>query len=53
MALFGVAVLIAPTLAGCPRVTNQFVFYMISPTKAVMIHEATSDTAPGLTILEQ
>jgi putative Ig domain-containing protein len=54
LALFGVAVLIAPTLAGCPPPhSNEFVFYMISPTKAVMIHEASSDTTPGITILEQ
>ncbi len=54
LALFGVAVLIAPMLAGCPPLrTNQFVFYMVSPTKAVMIHEASSDATPGITILEQ
>jgi hypothetical protein len=54
LALFCAAVLIAPMLSGCelPR-TNQFVFYMISPTKAVMIHEALSDTTAGITILEQ
>jgi hypothetical protein len=54
LALFGVAVLIAPMLAGCPLPhSNEFVFYMISPTKAVMIHEASFDAKPGITILEQ
>jgi hypothetical protein len=41
-------------LAGCPLPhSNEFVFYMISPTKAVMIHEASFDAKPGITILEQ
>jgi hypothetical protein len=54
LVLFCAAVLIAPMLAGCPLPrTNQFVVYMISPTKAVMIHEALSDTTAGITILEQ
>jgi hypothetical protein len=55
LALFCGACLIAPLLAGCPqpRPTNQFVFYIISPTKAVMMHEASSDSSPGITILEQ
>ena len=54
LALFCVAVLMGPMLAGCPRTgANQFVFYMISPTKAVLIHEANTDATPGITILEQ
>jgi putative Ig domain-containing protein len=54
LALFCATVLIAPMLAGCPLPsTNQFVFYIISPTKAVMMHEASSDTTPGITVLEQ
>jgi hypothetical protein len=55
LAAFDVAILIAPLLAGCPRPqpTNEFVFYIISPTKAVMMHEASSDPTPGITILEQ
>lgn len=36
-----------------PPRTNQFVFYMISPTKAVIMHQGSSDAAPGITILEQ
>jgi hypothetical protein len=52
-------VVIAPMLAGCPiGGVNQFVFYQISSTKAVMIHEAsgareTPDPTPGVTIIEQ
>ena len=54
LAFFCIAVLIAPMLAGCPRPgPNQLVFYMVSPTKAVMIHQASSDTTAGITILEQ
>jgi len=54
LAMLCVAVLIAPMLAGCPPPrTNQFVFYMVSPTKAVMIHESSTDATPGITILEQ
>jgi hypothetical protein len=54
LAMLCVAVLIAPLLAGCPPPrTNQFVFYMVSPTKAVMIHESSTDATPGITILEQ
>jgi hypothetical protein len=60
LALFAGVVLIAPMLAGCPppNGANQFVFYQISPTKAVMIHEVSGfrqipDKAPGITILEQ
>ena len=32
---------------------NQIVFYVISPTKAVVIHQVVSDPTPGITILEQ
>jgi hypothetical protein len=60
LALFAGVVLIAPMLAGCPPPSgvNQFVFYQISPTKAVMTHEVSGfrqipDKAPGITILEQ
>lgn len=52
LALFCAAVLIVPMLAGCPQITNQLVFYVISPTKAVMMHEATSSDT-GTTIIEQ
>jgi Putative Ig domain len=54
LAWFCAAVLIAPALAGCPLPRpNQLVFYMVSPTKAIMMHQASSDTAPGITIIEQ
>jgi hypothetical protein len=53
LAFFCITVLIVPMLAGCPRPTNQFVFYMVSPTKAILMHEALSDTTPGITIIEQ
>jgi Putative Ig domain len=54
LAWFCVAILIAPALAGCPLPRpNQLVFYMISPTKAIMMHQASFDTAPGITIIEQ
>jgi hypothetical protein len=54
LAWFCAAVLIAPALAGCPLPRpNQLVFYMISPTKAIMMHQASFDTAPGITIIEQ
>lgn len=48
------AVLFAPTGRSMrrPPPPNRIVFYMISPTKAVMVHEA-SNTPPGITILEQ
>lgn len=48
------AVLFAPTGRSMrrPPPPNQLVFYMISPTKAVMVHEAFN-TPPGITILEQ
>ena len=55
IAMFCFAVWIATTPAGCPRFgfTNQLVFYMVSPTKAVMINEQTSDRTPEITIIEQ
>lgn len=53
LAFFCITVLIAPMLAGCPRPMNQFVFYMVSPTKAILMHQASSDPTPGITIIEQ
>jgi Putative Ig domain len=59
VALFGLVV-VAPMLAGCPIPggVNQFVFYQISPTKAVMMHEASGfreipDRTPGITVVEE
>jgi hypothetical protein len=59
LALFSLVV-IAPMLGGCPpgNGTNQIVFNMISPTKAVMLHESfgfreTPDPTPGITMIEQ
>lgn len=54
LVFFSIVVLIAPMLAGCPLPsTNQFVFYIVSPTKAVMMHQALSDATPGITIIER
>ena len=46
------ALLIATTPASC-NFTNQLVFYVISPTKTVMFHQATVDRASAITIIEQ
>lgn len=51
-ALMCFTVLIVTTLASCTFV-NQLVFYTISPTKAVMIHEGAFDRTPVITIIEQ
>lgn len=48
------AVLFAPAARSMRRPPpNQFVFYMISPTKAVIMHQGSSDAVPGITIIEQ
>jgi hypothetical protein len=40
--------------AACPRFgVNKLQFYTISPTRAVMIHVATADSAPAITIIEK
>ena len=44
---------IATTLAGCPVPANQLVFYVVSPTKVVMIHESSVDHTPVVTIIEK
>ena len=36
-----------------PPPPNQIVFYIVSPTKAVVIHQVSTDVTPGITILEQ
>ena len=51
-AMFCLTVLIATTPAACPQ-PGRPVFYVISPTKAVMIHEAIFDRTPVITIIEQ
>jgi hypothetical protein len=51
-ALFCLTALIATTLAGCPA-TNELAFYVISPTKAVAIRQATSVSAPVVRFFEQ
>jgi len=57
LALFSFAVLLAITPAGCPcltcGLTNQLILYMISPQKAVMIHQATGHPVPEVTIVEE
>jgi hypothetical protein len=47
--------LFATTPAGCPPPpkTNQLVFYVISPSKAVMIHEQTLAYTPDVIVIEQ
>jgi hypothetical protein len=52
-AAFGITMLLATTPAACPTFTNKMVFYVISPTKAVLFHEGSSDQAPAITIIEQ
>ena len=48
------AIWIAITPASCqPKFTNQLVFYMISPQKAVLIHQQSFAAAPEVTIVEQ
>ena len=57
MSCLAIVLVIAP--AGCPicpnckPVTNELVIYVISPQKAVMIHQWSSSTAPEVTIVEQ
>src|SRR5262249_22130612 len=48
------AIWVATTPAGCPpKITNQLVFYMISPQKAVLIHQQSFAAAPEVTIVER
>jgi hypothetical protein len=54
--LFFLAFLFAPagsSMRRPPQNVNQLVFYMISPGKAIIVHEGLSDAAPGITIIEQ
>jgi hypothetical protein len=53
--MFLLAVLIAPATAirPAPRPNPTVVFYVISPTKAVMMHLPSSDITPVITIIEQ
>lgn len=55
LAIFFLALLAAPAARSVhrPPPPNQIVFYIISPTKAVVIHQVQSDATPGITILEQ
>ena len=52
-AILCLTALIATTLAGCPEVPNRLVFYVISPTKVVVIHESQLDHTPVVTIIEK
>jgi hypothetical protein len=49
------ALVFATTPVGCPfpKTTNQLVFYMVSPSKAVMLHEHSFNYTPEITIIEQ
>jgi hypothetical protein len=51
-AMLCLAALIAMTLEAC-TFPSQLVFYVISPTKAVMIHESRIDRTPVVTIIEK
>lgn len=54
--LFFLAFLFAPagrSMRRPPQNVNQLVFYLISPGKAVIMHQGSSDTAPAITIIEQ
>jgi hypothetical protein len=54
-AMFCLTLFIVSTPAACPfpNFVNKLQFYTISPTRAVMIHVATFDTAPAITIIEK
>ena len=52
VAMLCLAALIAMTLEACVF-PSQLVFYVISPTKAVMIHESRIDHTPVVTIIEK
>jgi hypothetical protein len=41
--------------AGCPppHSTNQLVFYVVSPAKALMVNEQSFGGSPQITVLEQ
>jgi Putative Ig domain len=53
LALFCFAAFFAQTPAGCPTKLNQLAFYMISPTKAILIPEQSLNGAPEITIVER
>jgi hypothetical protein len=53
-AMFCLALLTVSTPAACPPIpVNKLQFYTISPARAVMIHVATADAAPAITIIEK
>jgi hypothetical protein len=53
-AAFCLVLLTVSTPAACPPISvNKLQFYTISPTRAVMIHVATADRAPAITIIEK
>jgi hypothetical protein len=52
--MFCLALLTVSTPAACPPIpVNKLQFYTISPARAVMIHVATADAAPAITIIEK
>jgi len=55
--IFCFAIWIATTPAGCPKrppkFTNQLVFYLISPQKAVLVHQQSFTATPEITIIEK
>jgi hypothetical protein len=53
-AMFFLTLWLVSTPAGCPKIPfNKLVFYVLSPTSAVMLHEGSSDAAPVITFIEQ
>jgi hypothetical protein len=44
---------VAAVPAACPPRPNEMVFYLISPTKAVMVHLSTTDRTPPVAVFEQ
>jgi len=55
LAMFLFVLLMAPKARSMrrPPPPNQIVFYIVSPTKAVVIHQVSTSVIPGITILEQ
>jgi hypothetical protein len=53
LAIFCLTALMATSLGACIPPVNQLIFYVISPTKAVLMHESRSDHTPVVTIIEK
>jgi hypothetical protein len=55
LAIFCVVILMATAVAGCPfpHLTNKLVFYMVSPTKVIMIQESSFTHTPEISFIEE